>query len=135
MQILVGLYILVLDQLSKYVLLDTSLVNTGIGWGLLGNQALLVTVLTMLVAVGVLILVVRGWSRLDSVGRLAGAALIAGTVSNLIDRVRFGAVVDPLSVGDWFPHFNLADGAIVVGLIVLILSMQVRSSRAKRGDL
>ncbi len=52
------------------------------------------------------------------------AFVLAGAVGNLIDRVRLGYVVDFISVhyGDWyFPTFNLADSAISVGAVLIVL--------------
>jgi signal peptidase II len=52
--------------------------------------------------------------------RLAGAGLVlalGGATSNLIDRMRRGAVVDFIDLGCW-PAFNLADVAIVAGVAV-----------------
>ena len=46
---------------------------------------------------------------------LAGGLLIGGAVSNLIDRVARGSVVDFIDFSFW-PTFNLADVAIVVGV-------------------
>jgi len=47
------------------------------------------------------------------------AAALAGSGSNLYDRSRHGAVVDFLDLG-WWPTFNLADIALVVGLVVAL---------------
>jgi signal peptidase II len=50
--------------------------------------------------------------------------VIAGAVGNLIDRLRFGYVVDFV---DWYvgkhhwPAFNVADSAILVGAVLLVL--------------
>ena len=55
----------------------------------------------------------------------AGLSLIlGGAIGNLIDRVRFGYVVDFIDfyIGDWhWPAFNIADSAISVGAVILIL--------------
>ena len=50
--------------------------------------------------------------------------ILAGAIGNLIDRLRFGAVVDFLDsilMGYHWPAFNVADSAIVVGAAVLLL--------------
>lgn len=52
------------------------------------------------------------------------ALIVGGALGNLIDRVRFGHVTDFVQVyhGDWyFPAFNIADSAISVGAVFLIL--------------
>lgn len=52
------------------------------------------------------------------------ALVIAGALGNVIDRLRFGYVVDFVDwyVGDWhWPAFNVADSAIVVGAVMLVV--------------
>jgi signal peptidase II len=54
---------------------------------------------------------------------LAIAAVIGGALGNVIDRIRFGAVVDFLDfhIGDWhYPAFNVADSAIVLGIAFIL---------------
>jgi signal peptidase II len=55
---------------------------------------------------------------------LALALLLGGAIGNLVDRVRLGAVIDfvDMGIGDWrFYTFNVADSAISVALLLLIL--------------
>lgn len=120
MQLLVGAFVLTLDQLLKWSLADTASVNNGIGWGLFRGNPGLATIVVGFVSVIVLGVIGRAWQRFKTVERLGAALLAAGIAGNLIDRIRVGGVIDPLSVSDWFPHFNLADCAIVVGMIVLL---------------
>ena len=47
---------------------------------------------------------------------------LGGAIGNLVDRVRLGYVVDFIDVGLW-PVFNIADSAIVIGLVGLVWSM------------
>jgi signal peptidase II len=47
--------------------------------------------------------------------------ILGGTISNLFDRIFFGYVVDYIDLRIW-PVFNLADSAITVGVILLILN-------------
>ena len=53
------------------------------------------------------------------------ALIIGGALGNLIDRVRYGHVVDFVQVyywpGELFPAFNIADSAISVGAVVMVL--------------
>jgi signal peptidase II len=63
----------------------------------------------------------------------AGLALIlGGALGNVIDRLRFGSVVDFLdlhALGWHWPAFNVADSAITVGAVLLILEGFVRHER------
>lgn len=57
------------------------------------------------------------------------ALLFGGALGNLIDRLRFGRVIDFLDfyIGRWhWPAFNVADSAITVGVGLFILSMLLR---------
>lgn len=58
--------------------------------------------------------------------------IIGGAVGNLADRIRFGYVIDFIDVHyrDWhWPAFNLADSAIVVGVILLLLDSLIPDRR------
>ena len=82
----------------------------------------------LLVGFAVVAITVVAYLLVRSPGRWilsAGLALIlGGALGNVIDRVRFGQVVDFLDfhVGAWhWPAFNVADSAITVGAVLLIL--------------
>ncbi len=78
------------------------------------------------VALASLLLICWLVAREDSVGPLTTiplAGIVAGGVGNVVDRVRFGSVVDFIVVhaGDWYwPTFNVADSAITVGILVML---------------
>jgi signal peptidase II len=102
--------------------------NTGAAFSFLaqggGWQRWLLSGLAVVVAI---VLVV--WlTRLDRSERWTAAALslvIGGAVGNLLDRLRFGHVVDFLDfyLGSWhWPAFNVADSAITVGVAILLLA-------------
>jgi len=88
--------------------------NTGVAFGALGGGGALVWVLT---TVAVVALVVYFAIRADTrwlwlpVGAIAG-----GAAGNLVDRAREGAVIDWIDPIAW-PAFNIADIAIVVGIL------------------
>jgi len=70
--------------------------------------------------------------------RLSLALILAGAVGNVIDRVRFGYVIDFLDV-HWrhyhWPAFNIADSAISVGICLMLLEayMEGRRTDGERG--
>jgi signal peptidase II len=72
-------------------------------------------------------------SKPDSIVTVISLTLIfAGAVGNLIDRIRFGAVVDFLDVyiGTWhWPAFNVSDSAITVGAILMIWEMIISTKK------
>lgn len=59
------------------------------------------------------------------------ALVLAGAIGNLIDRVRFGYVVDFIQVY-WWPTFNLADVFIVVGVILLSWQVLVKEETLEK---
>jgi signal peptidase II len=107
--------------------LDFSMVwNHGVTFGLLnslGNLGpLLLTAIAVAMVIGLLIWLWRAENALTAVA-LGGIA--GGAVGNIIDRLRFGAVVDFLhmhALGLDFPYvFNVADSAICCGVGLLLI--------------
>jgi signal peptidase II len=73
-------------------------------------------------------------SRIEDPAQVSALALIlAGAVGNLIDRIRFGEVVDFLDVyvGTYhWPAFNVADSAVTIGAAILIILL-IRKPRER----
>jgi signal peptidase II len=108
----------------------TLVMNPGLAFGMLGATPLAWRWVVALLSMGALVmLAVLGMRLLPVGGRLVELALgliFGGAIGNLIDRGRFGAVVDFLDFywGAWhWPAFNIADSAISVGVTVLALRM------------
>jgi signal peptidase II len=67
------------------------------------------------------------WSSRQRHGltRLASALVVGGAIGNVVDRLRFGAVMDFLDFhwqGYHWPAFNIADAAITIGVALLLLA-------------
>jgi signal peptidase II len=94
--------------------------------------------LTVTVAAIILILHYLRVSRIEETSMVSALALIlAGAVGNLIDRVRFGEVVDFLDVyvGSYhWPAFNVADSAITVGAAILIVVLLRKRKERTEGN-
>ncbi len=145
----VAAVVVVLDQLSKYWILDvihlpasspvrvlpvfqlTMVWNPGVSFGMLradtpaGKWLLVAFALAIVAALAV-------WARKMTRPLLAVAVglMLGGALgNNLIDRVRYGAVADFLDFhGLYFPWvFNLADSAISVGVVLLLLDSFIGS--------
>ena len=80
-----------------------------------GKQALL-SALVLLLCAAVLFMLLR-FPRMRTAGRAGLWLMLAGGLSNLYDRLRYGYVIDFLEFGFVrFPVFNVADVCVVVGL-------------------
>jgi signal peptidase II len=111
--------------------------NTGAAFSLLADAPEVVRVpLFAAIAVGAGVVVLSFVRRLEDHqwGLTTALALVlGGAAGNLVDRIRYGAVVDFLLVywRDWhWPAFNVADSAISVGVAVLVWSMTFRRAAA-----
>jgi len=135
-----GLAVLVVvaDQITKRVMEDrlrpqrsipviddilrlTYVENRGAAFGLLQDQTTFF-VLVGIIVVGVIAASYRYLPRSGFMLHLALGLQLGGAIGNLIDRVRQGYVVDFVDFGyraDWWPVFNVADSAIVVGVALL----------------
>ena len=103
--------------------------NQGVAFGLGGDISPALIGATILVLTALLVFVATrgrsGWQVWLPAGLLLGGAL-----GNLADRVRDGAVTDFIDLPLW-PSFNLADLAIVLGVLLLLLDVE-RSERGRR---
>jgi signal peptidase II len=148
-----GVVVLAADQASKWWILDsvdlpdvgqivvlpvlnlTFVRNYGVTFGLLAGfgqwSYLLLAAVALAVVAALGIWLRRAESRLVAT---ALGAIVGGALSNVIDRLRFGYVVDFIHahVGGWSWYvFNLADAAIVCGVAALVLdSLLPRARRA-----
>lgn len=111
--------------------------NRGVSLGLLhadtDTMRWMLVLMTGAIALGPVIWMFYEKNRVDQValGLVAGGAL-----GNILDRVRFGYVVDfaDLHFGTWQPFlvFNTADAAISIGVLILLArALLVRDNRAK----
>lgn len=112
--------------------------NTGAAFSLFtGAMPVVFIVIAVAVTIGVLV-----WLRRNpDAPRLLAIALsliVGGALGNAIDRVARGYVIDFIDVhayGWHWPAFNVADSAITIGAILLIVDMLLlQSARAKTSD-
>jgi signal peptidase II len=103
--------------------------NTGAAFGMFQSLGLVFTILSFVVAIGILYYFPRVPSNEWSL-RLAMAMMLGGAVGNLIDRLTLGTVTDFVSVGS-FAVFNVADACISVGTVILILTVWIEDRKQK----
>ncbi|NMJ40994.1 signal peptidase II [Roseomonas sp. JC162] len=105
--------------------LDLTMVwNRGVTFGLLSGEGTWNHVLLALMAVAIAAFLIRWMARAENrLTAVALGAVVGGAIGNVIDRIRFGAVVDFVDAHAWGWHwyvFNIADAAIVCGVIALV---------------
>ena len=99
----------------------THLRNDGMSFSLLSGARWFFVIVTIVVILFALYAIYRRWID-HPMGILSLAAVLGGAVGNLIDRIRFGYVVDMIEVEFVrFAVFNVADMFVVVGGIVFML--------------
>lgn len=101
--------------------------NPGAAFGLLASSSNAFRMaffgLTSIFALGLLGTILVRMPERDWVGRVSVAGILGGAIGNLIDRLRYGEVIDFLDVyieNYHWPAFNVADSAITVGVLFLI---------------
>lgn len=104
--------------------------NRGVSFGILNTDSAVAPWLLALVA-GAIVAVLSVWLAKAETRFVAGAlgCVIGGAVGNVIDRLRYGAVADFLdfhAFGYHWPAFNVADSAITLGAVALILDSLFR---------
>jgi len=144
-----ALLILTADQLTKlwirsysegHVINDlgilrlTHIHNTGAAFGLFPGQSFALTIVS---AVGIALILF--WALFmhnrypllaNMPNRIALGLVLGGTVGNLIDRIHFGYVIDFIDFRVW-PAFNVADSAVIIGVIIIAYSL-IRTATAQK---
>lgn len=138
MPIFLSICIVVLDQVVKFLVAHemfpgmsipiiqdvfhiTFVLNPGAAFGILAHQRSFFIVMGIVIAIlgGLFSPYIRRQCRIFRCGT---ALLLGGALGNLIDRVRFGHVIDFFDFRIW-PVFNIADIAIVVGVAAIIYAI------------
>lgn len=137
---LIAALIAVLDQLTKwlvvrYISADQAVPmiggffqlvqwhNTGAAWGMLGGYNIVLAIVSALTILGIYFFRHTFGIEHPPAGWALGM-IVGGIIGNLVDRVRFGHVVDFLDFhigARHWPAFNIADSAICVGVALYII--------------
>ncbi len=145
MRYLIIAAVLLLDQLSKYFVMNspaafahreiipgffylTYAKNTGVAWSLFsgGQATAALCVVAGAASVGLLYLMEKSHRQKKTLQTVVFALMAAGAAGNLADRLIFGYVRDFLDFyifGYDFPIFNIADSALCVGVGLMLVEM------------
>lgn len=147
---LVAIIGIILDQGTKYLVVRelatindtvplwegvfhlTYVINTGAAFSVFRGQVEILRWISLIVSL-LLIIFVGYIPRLNLLEQLGYGFILAGAVGNGIDRFLFGYVVDFLDFRLInFPVFNLADVAINIGVVLLLIASFTPPSKAKK---
>ena len=138
---LIPIVIILLDQLTKILVLNNIAEHTviavmpcfnllltfnkGVSFSLLTSDSNYAPYLLSAFAVGVSICLLY-WLKKekDKLSRIGLALILGGAIGNVIDRIRFGGVVDFLDfyIGEYhWPAFNVADSTICIGVVLILI--------------
>jgi len=145
--IVVSLSVIILDQCTKYLIIKSFALhqsldliehyltivhirNKGIAFGLLAEQGggtrTIFLIITSLFAIAFIFYLLSSLKDRQTYATVTLALILGGAIGNLIDRIRWGEVVDFIYV-HWYqyywPAFNCADSAISIGLVLLIIGI------------
>lgn len=130
--------IIVADQLSKFYVVkdllpsfggffDSVVCNPNIAWGIPIQGTVLVLIWFVFALAFIVLLKKTTWNMFLLV-------TLGGALSNIIDRIRFGCVLDFINFGP-FPTFNIADICITVGVVLFLLqgfaNSKIKDQRSK----
>ena len=98
--------------------------NTGAAWSIFKNSTMFIIIVTIFIIIGLVYYIMK--NSLDKYETIGYGIILGGAFGNLLDRVLYGYVVDYIDImifGYDYPIFNIADIAIVVGVIILFIGM------------
>jgi len=144
---LIALILLFVDQLSKYVIRQnmslaesipvinrvfhiTYVENKGIAFGLFPQGHFLFIVISLIIILAIVFFarkkIIKSLKEKVCLGLVLGGAL-----GNLVDRLRFGFVIDFLDFRIW-PVFNLADSGVCIGGILMVFFLLKKRTRKEK---
>ncbi|MEG0994833.1 MAG: signal peptidase II [Bacilli bacterium] len=139
---IISLVVLILDQIIKYYILSSTLIikaitiipdffslrfvkNYGAAWGIFQDKTFFLTIIS-----GLTLILINKYllneKRFNKISIISYGLLIGGILGNFFDRIVHGFVIDYLDFTIFkydFPVFNLADMAIVIGIILMFVEV------------
>ncbi len=104
----------------------TPVFNNGAAFGVFRDCGLFFIIFSFTVIALILLIVSRS-PRLDRLTAVSLALILGGAAGNLIDRMRFGYVIDFLDFRIW-PVFNIADSCITIGVALIAFGIIFKRS-------
>lgn len=133
---IIFIFIIIIDQVSKILIAQKSIIlipdffsliytqDTGVVFGLLPNN-LIIIIPANIVVLGLIIKFIKeNKNTMNYPVTISLMLILAGGVSNFIDRIFRGYIVDFININLFtIPTFNIADISITIGIIILLISI------------
>ena len=146
--VIIALSVLVLDRISKLWIVGnfslqesrpcidgvvwlTYIHNQGAAFGIMPGKSWLFLSLAVIMIIGVIIYIMRYPVTLAV--KYSLGLLIGGAIGNFWDRLQLGYVIDFIDL-HWWPVFNVADMAIVVGGLLLAFTLPRGNKNEEKPD-
>ncbi len=131
---ILALLIIAADQITKLIVSPTTNIklipgiinityheNTGAAFGILQNQVSILGIVSVLFCIGLVIYILRKKPE-STLQKISFMLIFAGAAGNAIDRIFRNGVIDFIETAFMdFPIFNVADIAITIGAILLVV--------------
>lgn len=139
---IISLFVFLIDRITKVLALKLPCFsispfitflptkNKGIAFGLFSEYSGVVCLLTIIICI-ILIIYAMFLKKGSLFFKIGMGMFIGGAISNLLDRIIHGFVIDFISIGIGglvWPTFNLADCGIVIGAIFCVLAGKMKCS-------
>ncbi|NMD69431.1 signal peptidase II [Bacillus sp. DNRA2] len=149
---IIAFFVILLDQFTKWLIVKnlelgesitiidqylyiTSHRNRGAAWGILQGQMWFFYIITVIVIIGIIVYIQKVIKNKNRLTGISLALMLGGAIGNFIDRVARKEVVDFINTYIFeydFPVFNIADSALVIGVILLMIQMLLEERQMKR---
>lgn len=137
---ILSIIVIILDQITKKIAFETIrtqgskviienffellyVENSGAAFGIFKDKKIFFIIVTLLVLSFIITYTYKNYKNMNVIEKLSLSLIFAGAVGNFIDRIARGYVIDFLSfkfANYYFPVFNIADIAVVVGTGLLM---------------
>ncbi|MFD1849128.1 signal peptidase II [Oceanobacillus bengalensis] len=138
---IIAIIIIAIDQLTKWIIVRTMEIgesisvidgffyltshrNPGAAWGILQGKMFFFYIVTVIVVIGV-VFYLQKYAKNDKLLAIGLSFVLGGAIGNFIDRLFHQEVVDFFNFYIFnynFPIFNVADSALTVGVIFIIIA-------------
>lgn len=114
----------------------TNVKNTGGAFSIGKNDTNLIILVNSVIIIIFLIYFLKNYNKIKNVIKIAITLIMAGGISNLIDRIKFGYVIDYIDINNLikYPIFNVEDILIVIGIILMIICILRESIKKQENE-